>query len=386
MPLGRKVLLDFVDPSPSSPADVAPQPDLGILSTARDFQDGMDLRQGSFADRWEAAKQIPRLGETAISDLMALLKDEALAWETRWFAARSLGHFDHPTVIAALINALNTADEDLQEAILDALCHIGPSAIQALSDLVAKPTYQAVAIEALTRIPHPATQPALVAAVDLTTGTTQAKVIEALAQFADLDLLPIFIKARQDRASSVRLAALQGLIRLRMQVTELCWTSWLQPLTEDVNPTVAQRAIHALGRTHNFTATQILQGLLEATYTPETLKIAAAQALARQDTTAALGVLINAWDTLGQTVQLALVPGFSQITQPSLKAQIIHPLRQWLNALPATAEYSLLRRNLVMLLGQLGGDSVMPLLQNLSQDADAGVRCHAEAALRSALQ
>ncbi|MFH7245210.1 MAG: HEAT repeat domain-containing protein [Spirulina sp.] len=377
-------MLDFVDPSASSQVDFPARTDLEPPSTtARRFQDGMDLRQGSFADRWEVAKRIPQRGEAALADLIAMVRDETLTWETRWLAARSLGSFDHPAAIAALMTALGTADEDLQEAILDALCHIGPSAIQSLSDLVAEPTYQAVAIEALTRIPHPATQAPLVTAVDLTTGATQAKVIEALGQFADLALLPIFTEAVQNRASSVRLAALQGLIRLRTQVDESHWTAWIQPLTEDVNPAVAQRAIHALGRTTNLAATQTLQGLLAATHTPESLKIAAAQALAWQGTVAALAVLIDAWDTLGQNVRIALVQGLSQISHPNLKAEMIAPVQRWLNGLPATTEYSLLRRNLVMLLGQVGGDSVIPLLQTLRQDADTGIRFHAEAALRS---
>lgn len=371
-------MLDFVDPSAPSQAGLAYQ------AAAGRPQSNVNLRQGSFEDRWEAAKQIPRLGEAAIPDLIAMLRDDTLAWETQWFAARSLGSFDHPTVIEALIDALGTADEDLQAAIIDALCHIGPSAIAALSVLVTEPTYQALAIEVLTRIPHPATQAPLVAAVDLTTETTQAKVIDALGQFADLDLLPIFTQAVQNKASSVRMAGLQGLIRLRTQVDESQWVAWIQPLVEDVNPAVAQRAIHALGRTTDPAATQILQGLLEAIHTPERLKISAAQALAWQGTAAALGVLFQTWDTLGQDIRIALVQGLSQITHPGLKAQMIAPVQQWLNTIPTTADHSLLRRNLVMLLGHIGDDTALPILRTLSQDADAGVRFHAEAALRSA--
>ncbi len=378
-------MLDFVDSSAAPQANLSSQADLQCPSatTGRSWGGVDHLRQGSFEDRWEAAKQIPRVGEAAIADLIAMLNDGKLVWETRWFAARSLGSFDHPTVIKALIDALGTADEDLQEAILDALCQIGPSAIQSLSDLVAEPTYQAVAIEALTRIPHPATQAPLVAAVDLTTGTTQAKVIEALGQFADLALLSIFTEAVQNRASSVRLAALQGFIHLRPQVDEPLWVAWIQPLVGDVHPAVAQRAIHALGRTTDRAATQALQGLLEAMHTPEVLKIAAAQALAWQGTAAALTVLIAAWESLSRDVQIALVQGLSQITSPSLRTQIGHSVQQWLITLPATAEHSVLRRNLVMLLGQVGGDAAIPMLQTLRQDVDAGVRLHAEAALRS---
>jgi HEAT repeat protein len=118
-------------------------------------------------------------------------------------------------------------------------------------------------------------------------------------------------------------------------------------------------------------------------HTPEVLKIAAAQALAWQGTAAALTVLIAAWESLSRDVQIALVQGLSQITSPSLRTQIGHSVQQWLITLPATAEHSVLRRNLVMLLGQVGGDAAIPMLQTLRQDVDAGVRLHAEAALRS---
>lgn len=373
---------DFVNSSASSQGYASPV-DLDAPPTGpRQTQGAVNLQRGSFAHRWETAKQIPQVGEPAIADLITMLKDASQSWETRWFAARSLGHFDRPTVVTALIDALGTADEDLQEAILEALSQIGPSAIAALSALVADPTYQPVALAALTRIPHPDTQAPLVAAVDLVTGATKAQVIEALGQFADLDLLPIFTEAVQNRASSVRLAALQGLIHLRTQVDASRWVTWIQPLTEDVHPAVAQRAIHSLGRTTDLAATQTLQGLLVATHTPERLKIAAVQALSWQDTAAALAVVIHAWDALSQGVRIALVQGLSQLTSPSLKAQLSHPVQEWLSALPATADYSLLRRNLVMLLGQVGGDAAIPLLQDLSQDADRGVRFHAAAALR----
>ena len=375
-------MLNSVNPSAS------PQADLETQSATRGHpQEGMDLRRGSFADRWEAAKHIPQGGEPAIADLVTILNDGSLPWEARWFAARSLGSFATPTVITALIEALGTADgnldQDLQAAIIAALSQIGPSAIAALSDLLTQPTHQSVAIEALTRIPHPATQAPLVTAVGLTAGANRAKVIEALGQFADLELLPLLTEALQDRASTVRLAALQGLLHLKKQVEEPLWVGWIQPLVGDVHPAVAQRAIHALGRTTDPSATQTLQSWLEATHTPELLKVATAQALAWQGTAAALEVLIHSWEPLPEAVQIAMLQGLSRLSDPRLKARLSDPVQGWLKALPPTPEHSLLRRNLVLLLGQVGEDPVGPILQTFRRDPDAGVRLHAEAALRS---
>ena len=392
-PIGRKVVIDSVAPSTDSWLDKATQAETeapAVRSTGetsrRAVMEVVHWRQDSFAERWEAAKQVTQMGEAAIADLVAILNDGALSWEARWFAARSLGDFDQPTVITALTAALthveDVLDGDLQAAIIQALGHIGPSAIAALSTLLPHPDHRAAAIAALIRIPHPATMMPLVAVVGQTEGGTKAKVIEALGQFADPDQLPLFTNALKDRASTVRLAALQGLIILRRQVDEARWVTWIQPLVNDVNPAVAQRAIHALGRTHAPAATQILQGILGTIHTPDILKVGAVRALAWQGTAAALTALLGAWKTSGQNVRIALVQGLSQITQPSLKTQMINPVQQWLTELPATAEHSLLRRNLVMVLGQVGGDDVIPILHALSQDSDAGVRLHAAAALQ----
>lgn len=376
-------MLDFVDPSALPQADFPPQTNAAATSTTTGhFQAGVDLRQGSFADRWETAKQIPRLTEAAIADLIAMLRDDSLDWETRWFAARSLGHFDHPAVIAALVDALGTADEDLQGAITDALGHIGPSAIQALGSLAAEPDTQAMAINVLCRIPHPATQPLLVAAVDLTAGATKASIIEALGQFAEPDLLPLLVAALQDRTAAVRLAALQSLLGLKRQIDDLQWVTLMQPLANDIHPAVAQRAIYALGRTAHPAATETLHALLAVSYIPAPLKLAAVQALVWQDTPAAFEAIVQAWESLPNAVRVTALQALSRTVNPALQACLVVQVLQWLDALPATADCSLLRRHLVMLLGQLGDRRVTPILQALVQDEDAGVRLHAAAALR----
>ncbi|WP_198807252.1 HEAT repeat domain-containing protein [Leptolyngbya sp. BL0902] len=351
-------------------------------TTASQLREGGNFRQGSFADRWEAARQLPRLGGVAIGDLITMLRDERLDWEDRWFAAYSLRHFDHPASIAALIDALGTADEDLQKTIIDTLGHLGPNAIQALSTLVTASATQAMAIEVLCRIPHPATQPLLVAAIDHTTGSTKASIIQALGQFADLDVLSLVVDALQDCTAAVRLAAIQSLISFRRQIGDLQWVALMQPLAKDIHPAVAQQAIYALGRTSHSAATQTLHELLTVSHTPVSLKLATVQALVWQDTPAAFEAIVQSWDMLSDAIRVTALQALSRTTNPSLQLRLVIQVPQWLDALPTTADRSLLRRHLVMLLGQWGDRRAIPILQALTQDEDAGVRLHAAAALR----
>lgn len=376
--LGRDALLNSVDPS------AVPQSSLGRPAvTEHRPHPSLGVQWGSFEDRWDAAKRMPLIGEPAIADLIALLQDRTLPWDTRWFAARSLGHFDTPAVVTALVETLPTAEDDLQAAIIEALSHIGPNAIPTLNTLLFQPAYQSIAVEALTRMAHSATRAPLMTALGMTQGTTKAKVIESLGQLADLDLLPVLIQALDDQASAVRLAAIHGLILLKKQVDEVQWVSWLQRRVEDSDPAVAQRAIQALGRATHRSATQALQAILATPSTPKTLKQSTVQALAWQNTPTALAVLVQTWDTLALDLRITALHALSCAMGTPLQEVLGHQVQRWLNALSPTPDHSLLRRNLIMLLRYMGQEAVTETLHRLRHDADAGVRLHAEAALRS---
>jgi len=74
------------------------------------------LDMGDFQQRWEITKVLINLGNIAIPSLIEILKDEDAEEELRWYAARTLGEFQHPDAITALVELLrNDADEELKK-------------------------------------------------------------------------------------------------------------------------------------------------------------------------------------------------------------------------------------------------------------------------------
>lgn len=320
-------------------------------------------------------------------ELLELLDTEDVSWEIHWFAIRSLGSFDRPEVIQALIETLfTTTDDDFCATVIQALGQIGPNAIAALSNFMTHPDCRTSAIQALAGIPHPATQaPLLQALADLAPAeiTLRATVIEALGQFATAEIATVMAQALEDRSSRVRLAAIQGWIRLRRQIEPMRWVSPLLPLLQDINLFVAQQAIYALSRTQDVAATAALLDQLTSDTTPKTLKIAAVQALGWQATQTAVDGLSQVWYKGEDDVQAAVVQAFSRMDDPQLRASLVQHMTQWLRDLEPTPARSRLRRNLVMALAHIGGAEAHALLQSLQADSDVGVRLHIEAALRA---
>lgn len=336
---------------------------------------------GDFHDRWDQARQVAHLGEAALADLLAILENEDGDWEARWFAARALGELNQPQVVPALIATFAaTTDDDLRQAVAAALTQIGPPAIAALGEQLAQPALRPVAVQALARIPHPATLPLLIEATDDVRSRVRATALDALSPFADPVTWPVVQQGLQDSAPAVRAAAIRGLLSLRSHLSVDQMVESLAPLVNDPDETIAQQAVYALGRLSGPAAAAALLRLLPA-YNPVSLQTAAVQALIWHDTTLALTGLIAAWDTLAQAARLALVQGLPTLV-PELQPQAALALQGWLRATPAVAEHSPLRRHLVLALGQVGRADAEPLLRSLLNDPDRGVQLHAEAALR----
>ncbi|MGF1571330.1 MAG: HEAT repeat domain-containing protein [Nodosilinea sp.] len=345
------------------------------------------LRQGDFHTRWDAVKQISGSDEQGVAALLGMLQDNDLDWDTRWFAARSLGKFDRPDVIATLIEAFRTTDDDdLRQALGEALTQIGPSAVVVLTELLPQATHRRLAVQALARIHHPATIAPLLTAKDDPQIEVRATVLEALTQFVAPDFLPVVVAALSDPAAPVRLAAIRGLISLKRYISPDQWVTWLEPCLWDRHLAVAQQAGQALGRQPSAAATQGLLTLLHTPNTPVALQIVAIQALSWQGTPLAIEGLLGAWEITDPTGRIAIVQGLGKLAFTAVEvkgsAAISARLAQWLNDLPATATNSPLRRHLVVAIGQLGVLAEVPCLQRLLTDDDEGVRIHAEVALQ----
>lgn len=362
---------------------------LGAGPAADDSAAVTGFGAGDFHDRWEQSRQIADLGEAALGDLLAMLQADDQDWEARWFAARALGDFDRPEVIAALVKTFaTTTDEDLRQAVAAALTQIGPAAIAALGQQLAQPALRPVAVQALARIHHPATVPLLLEVLEDGRSPVRATALDALGTFADPVTLPVMQRGLNDPSAAVRSAAIRGLLSLRSTLDPAALAGWLAPLLDDLNLAVAQQAAYALGRLPLAAATASLLSLLPDPMralpnlnTPEALQIAAVQALTWQNTALALDGLIHAWDALGEQPRLSLLQGLAAL-DPALRVQAAPALGSWLRTLPAIAAHSTLRRHLVLALGQLGSPDVALELQALLHDPDLGVQIHAEAALR----
>ncbi|MGF1517187.1 MAG: HEAT repeat domain-containing protein [Nodosilinea sp.] len=340
------------------------------------------LGEGDFHDRWEQSRQIADLGEAALDDLLAMVQALDQDWEARWFAARALGSFDRPEVIATLVSTFaTTVDEDLRQAVAAALTQIGPAAIAALGQQLDHPSLRPVAVQALARIHHPATVPLLLRVLADDRSPVRATALDALGTFADPATLTVMQRGLNDPSAAVRSAAIRGLLSLRSTLDPAALASWLAPLLDDLDLAVAQQAAYGLGRLPLDAATAPLLSALASPNTPEALQIAAVRALTWQNTAVALDGLIHAWAALGEPPRLALLQGLAAL-DPTLRLQAAPALGLWLRALPAIAAHSTLRRHLVLALGQLGSPAIAPELQVLLHDPDPGVQIHAEAALR----
>ncbi|WP_197065013.1 HEAT repeat domain-containing protein [Leptolyngbya sp. KIOST-1] len=344
-----------------------------------------ELGRGNFHDRWDQSRQVAHLGEAALADLLALLEDEDSDWEARWFAARALGEFSHPQVIQALIATFAaTTDDDLRQSVATALTQIGHPAIAALGEQLAHPALRPVAVQALARIPHPATLPLLIEATGDPRSPVRATALDALSPFADPTTWPIVERGLRDPAAAVRAAAIRGVLGLRGHLSPQTVVEALAPLVDDVDQGIAQQAIYALGRLAQPPATAVLLGGLD-TRPPDPRQTALVQALLWQNSAAALTGLIEAWAELTAAARLVLIQGL-----PTLGADLHQraglTLQDWLEELPATADHSALRRHLVLALGQVGQADAEPLLRSLLHDPDRGVQIHAEAALRQLQQ
>ncbi|WP_013323577.1 HEAT repeat domain-containing protein [Gloeothece verrucosa] len=344
------------------------------------------LTGGAFQNRWEVAKLFPRLGDKAIAPLMQILNDEDADLEQRWFAGRILGEFNHPEVIATLVNLLQTTeDEDLAAIAASALANLGTASINVLSDLLTQRESRRLATLALAQIRHPAVITPLLTVVKDEEVAVRATAIEALSSYQDPRIAPVLIEALNDYAAIVRKEAVTGLGIRTDQALELNLLTHLQPRLYDLNLEVSQQAALALGRLATAEAASALFEVLKAPATPIFLQTTIIQALGWMETPASLQYLQQALTYVVPESILEIIRILGRVENGELKAQAADILLKFFHSRHPMIHQPPIKRALAYAWGQLGAKTALLALDKLKEDADQSVRIHAISALRYCL-
>ncbi|MBD2495607.1 HEAT repeat domain-containing protein [Nostoc sp. FACHB-280] len=342
------------------------------------------LKMGDFQQRWEITKVLLRLGKIAIPPLIEILEDEEAEEELRWYAARTLGEFQHPEAIAPLVELLKTSDdEELKAIAATALGQMGSLAITQLSQLLKQDDTRLLAVRSLAYIRTPETITPLLTVVQDTEVAVRATALEALSSFHDERVPPVLINALDDVVATIRRIAVLGL-SFRPDLTgKLDLVTKLQPKLYDFNIDVCSATAVALSRLGGDNATKHLFSVLMSTHTPTTLQLEIIRALVWVGTFSGLEYLQQ---TLHQTKSEILcqeiVTVLGRVEKPQLTAKATEILLELLNSHHPAKEIAYIKSAIALSLGQLGNQQAIPSLTTLLQDSNEQVKLHAIAALK----
>jgi len=342
------------------------------------------LEMGDFQQRWEITKVLTRLGNIAIPPLIEILEDEDAEEELRWYAARTLGEFQHPEAIAPLVELLKTdEDEELKAIAATALGQMGTVAITSLTELLADEDTRLLAVRSLSCIPQTETITPLLSVVQDPQATIRTAAIEALSSFQDERVPPVLLNALDDIAATVRRAAIVGL-GFRPDLREaLDLVTRLQPKLYDFNIDVCCAAAVSLSRMASDDAAKHLFYLLISAHTPLPLQLETIRALVWVGTPSSLKYLQTAFnqstsETLWQ--EIVTVLGRVQKPQTTLAVEILLQILRLQH--PAT-DIANVKSAIALSLGQLGEMQAIEPLISLLADPNTSVRLHAIAALKN---
>lgn len=358
---------------------------LGDAETAQVIDLALEvLVAGDFQQQWDIAKLFPKLGQTVITPLLEILEDEDADEELRWFAGRILGEFNHPTVIAALVEMLKTAEsEELSTVAAAALGQIGSLAVAALTELLTEENTRLLAVQALSQIRRSETIAPLLSVVEDPQIAVRAAAIEALSSFHDPKVPPVLLKALNDLAALVRREAVIGLGFRSDLREELDLVNQLAPRLYDFNLDVCTMAAIALGRLGTDAAAIALFQVLQSLHTPVSLQIEVVRALSRVETQTSLEYLHQAWSQpLAVPVQQEIVTVLGRVEQPELKTEAAKILIDFLRSSHPATQPTTIKQGIALSLGQLGEIQAIDNLIELLAETDLAVRLHVITALK----
>jgi HEAT repeat protein len=340
------------------------------------------LREGDFQNQWDIAKIFPGFGKAIIAPLIALLHEQTAADSARWFAARSLGNLHDPDAIQALVEVLETTeDEELSEIAADALANLGSPAIAAVSALLGSASTRLMATQTLAQIRHSETVPALLSVTQDDQSAVRNAALEALSSFSDVRVLAALKQALQDPVAAVRQVAISGLSLRANPATDRDVADLIAERLWDVDLDVCKQAAMALGRLGGTTAIAALLKVAQATTSPLLLQIDAIRSLGWIGTPPALEALQHCCETSpALPIQQELIAILGRWTDTTTVSQAAQWLVRQLHALsPAQTE---LQATIALALGQLQHPLALDPLTRLLASSNAKVQLHAIAALK----
>lgn len=346
------------------------------------------LQSGDFQAGWEVAKVFPSFGQLAVPPLVELLREEDAELEARWFAARILGELGEPTAIYALVDFLQTSDDDDLSAIAaEALVNLGTSAIAALTSLLPQPETRLSVVQALAQIRHSDIIAPLLTVVDDAQPTIRALAIDALSSFHEPQIPPVLVAALRDPVATVRRAAIAGLAVRSDLATELDLENLLADRLWDLNLGICQQAATALGRLGTDAAVSALFQALNGANAPLSLQLEIVRALTWVGTDAALAKLQVVLTTppsseLPERLYQEIVTGLGRWSTDNHQPLVAQILIDFLNSNHPVLESIQMQSAIALALGQLRQLIALEPLTQLLATEDAGVRLHVIAALK----
>ena len=343
------------------------------------------LKAGDFQARWDVAKVMPKLGVRAIAPLIEILQDDAADVELCWFAIRLLSGFNHPHVIATLVDFLKTVeDEDLAAMASATLSSLGDGAIEALSRLLSEPESRLLATRSLAQIRRLRVITPLLGVVGDSQVAVRAVALEALSSFQDPRIIPVLLEGLNDLAAAVRKEAVIGLgLRADELEGELDLLGRLKPLLYDFNQEVCQQAAIALGRLGTDEAALALFNVLMSSATPVLLQIDLIRALSWVGTAKTLDYLQQALMIASMGCVLEIVRVLGRVEKPELKAKSAQILLEFLNSQHPHTAREAVKQAIALSWGELKEVSVLEALVGLLAESAMSVRLHAIAALKN---
>lgn len=343
------------------------------------------LEKGDFSTKWEVCKLYRRLGDEAIAALGDLLTTETTEDQCCWFVLRLLGDFDHLDSILILVKFLyESEDEELLSIAYQSLVKIGKSAIEALGVLINESEHRLLGVKALAQMRHPQTIPYLLRVVHDPSAEIRTLAIEALGSFRDPEILEILLGGLTDPASSVRkevVIALALAVEAYPQISRVQMINFLKPLLYDVNLTVSQQTICALGRIGDNEAAEALFPLLKSPATPNVLKYDVVRALSWMNIASALDYLEEGlrWNDEMVCQEIISVLGRNQV--PALQVKASQIIVDFYYSQAKSLNSRNLKRLIAFSLGELRQTTALDCLTALSEDQEPTVKLHAMAAI-----